>query len=139
MDMRLQDILRDNRVIITGGAGFIGSNLAEVLAEKNKVFVYDDLSSGKVSNLDELDVELIVGSLLDLDLLRRSFKGMDYVFHLGAIASVPKSIQDPISSNLTNQNGTLNVLTAARDCDIKMVVNASSSSVYGDSSFLPKK
>ncbi|MFA5313972.1 MAG: NAD-dependent epimerase/dehydratase family protein [Methanomassiliicoccales archaeon] len=136
--MRLEDVVRDKRVIITGGAGFIGSNLAEVLTEKNKVFVFDDLSSGREENIDGLDAELIVGSLLDLDLLKRSFKGMDYVFHLGAIASVPKSIDDPMTTNLVNQNGTLNVLAAARDCSVEKVVNISSSAIYGDSPVMPK-
>jgi nucleoside-diphosphate-sugar epimerase len=136
--MKLQDLVRDKRVIITGGAGFIGSNLAEVLTERNKVFIFDDLSSGKEANIDGLDAELVVGSLLDLDLLKRSFKGMDYVFHLGAIASVPKSIDDPMTTNLVNQNGTLNVLTAARECNVQKVVNVSSSAVYGDSVVMPK-
>jgi UDP-glucose 4-epimerase len=136
--MRLQDILQDRRVIVTGGAGFIGSNLVEVLAEKNKVFVYDNLSTGKMKNLDDLDAELIVGDLLDLDLLKRSFKGMDHVFHLGALASVPRSIDDPIASNLANIDGTLNVLLAARDCGVKRLVYSSSSSVYGETPTLPK-
>ncbi|MCE5296319.1 MAG: NAD-dependent epimerase/dehydratase family protein [Euryarchaeota archaeon] len=136
--MRLEDVVRGKRVVVTGGAGFIGSNLAEVLTEKNKVFVFDDLSSGKEENIDGLDAELVVGSLLDLDLLKRSFKGMDYVFHLGAIASVPKSIDDPMTTNLVNQNGTLNVLAAARDCSVEKVVNISSSAVYGDSPVMPK-
>ncbi|HSV42368.1 MAG TPA: SDR family oxidoreductase [Methanomassiliicoccales archaeon] len=136
--MRLEDIIKDRRVMVTGGAGFIGSNIAQVLAEKNKVFVYDDLSTGKVANLDGLDAELIVGNLLDLDLLKRSFKGMDYVFHMAALPSVPRSIDDPVASNLANENGTLNVLLAARDCNVKRVVYASSSSVYGDTPTLPK-
>jgi len=137
--MRLQDIVKDRRVLVTGGAGFIGSNLVEVLAERNKVFVFDDLSTGRMSNLDELDAELIVGSLLDLDLLQRSCKGMDYVFHLAALPSVPRSIDDPISSNLANQNGTLHALMAARDCGVQRLVYASSSSVYGDTPTLPKQ
>lgn len=136
--MRSQDIVQDKRVIVTGGAGFIGSNLVEVLAEKNKVFVYDDLSTGKMNNLDDLDAELIVGDLLDLDLLRRSFKGMDLVFHLAALPSVPRSIDDPIASNLANVDGTLNVLLAARDCGVKRLVYSSSSSVYGETPTLPK-
>ncbi|MFA5312597.1 MAG: NAD-dependent epimerase/dehydratase family protein [Methanomassiliicoccales archaeon] len=136
--MRLEDIVRDKRVVITGGAGFIGSNLAEILTERNKVFIFDDLSSGREANIDGLDAELVVGSLLDLDLLKRSIKGMDYVFHLGAIASVPRSIDDPMTTNLVNQNGTLNVLAAARDSNVEKVVNISSSAVYGDSAVMPK-
>jgi UDP-glucose 4-epimerase len=137
--MRLEEIVHDKRVLVTGGAGFIGSNLVEVLAEKNKVFVYDDLSTGRLSNLDELDAELIVGSMLDLDLLQRSCKGMDHIFHLGALPSVPRSIDDPLGSNQANLDGTLNVLVAARDCQVSRLVYASSSSVYGDTPTLPKQ
>ena len=137
--MRLQDIVQDRRVLVTGGAGFIGSHLVETLSERNKVFVFDDLSTGRLSNLDGLDAELIVGGLTDLDLLQRSCKGMDYVFHLAALPSVPRSIDDPIGSNLANQNGTLNALIAARDCGVRRLVYASSSSVYGDTPTLPKR
>ncbi|OPY31707.1 MAG: UDP-galactose-4-epimerase [Methanomassiliicoccales archaeon PtaU1.Bin124] len=136
--MRLQDLMRDRRVLVTGGAGFIGSHLVEVLSERNKVFVYDDLSTGRLSNLDDLDAELVVGSLSDLDLLQRTCKGMDYVFHLAAIPSVPRSIDDPAGSNIANQNGTLNALIAARDCHVTRLVYSSSSSVYGDTPTLPK-
>ena len=125
--------------MITGGAGFIGSHLARALAEKNQVFIYDDLSSGRLRNIQGLDAELIEGSLADLDLLHRSFKGMDYVFHLAAQVSVPGSVDDPIKCHLINQTGTLNVLLAARDCEVRKVVNTSSAAVYGDEPTLPKR
>jgi UDP-glucose 4-epimerase len=135
----LTQTVKDRRVMVTGGAGFIGSHLVEVLAERNKVFVYDDLSTGAMHNLDDLDAELVVGSLLDQDLLRRTVKGIDLVFHLGALPSDPRSIEDPVSSNLANQNGTLNILMAAREAKVERVVYASSSSVYGDAPQQPKR
>jgi nucleoside-diphosphate-sugar epimerase len=130
MKAGLAQTVKDRRVMVTGGAGFIGSHLVEVLAERNKVFVYD---------LDDLDAELVVGSLLDQDLLQRTVKGMDILFHLGALPSVPRSIEDPVSSNLANQNGTLNLLMAAREAQVERVVYASSSSVYGDAPRQPKR
>jgi nucleoside-diphosphate-sugar epimerase len=136
---RLGKIVEDRRVMVTGGAGFIGSHLVEVLTERNKVFVYDDLSTGAMHNLDDLDAELVVGSLLDQDLLQRTVKGMDFVFHLGALPSVPRSIEDPIASNLANQNGTLNLLMAAKEAKLERVIYASSSSVYGDAPQQPKR
>lgn len=136
---QLRRTITDRRVMVTGGAGFIGSHLVEVLAERNKVFVYDDLSTGSMDNLDDLDAELVVGSLLDQDLLRRTIKGMDHVFHLGALPSVPRSIEDPVSSNLANQNGTLNLLMAAKWAEVEKVIYASSSSVYGDAPEQPKR
>ncbi len=133
--------MENKRVLITGGAGFIGSNLAEKLAEENEVVILDDLSTGKIENIEALikkdNVTFIHGSITDLGLLQESFKDIDYVFHQAAIASVPKSIKDPKSSNEVNITGTLNVLIAAKDARIKKLVYASSSSVYGDTSLLP--
>ncbi len=125
------------RVLVTGGAGFIGSNIAEELAKGNEVVILDDLSTGAIENIEELiknkNVKFIRGSITDLGLLRRSLEGIDYVFHLAALPSVPRSIEDPISCNNVNINGTLNVLIAARDNQIKKVVYSSSCAVYGDS------
>ncbi len=135
----LARLVQDRRVMVTGGAGFIGSHLVEVLSERNKVFVYDDLSTGALRNLDDLDAELVVGSLLDQDLLYRTVKGMDLIFHLGALPSVPRSVEDPVGSNLANQNGTLNLLMAAKEAKVERVVYASSSSVYGDAPEQPKR
>ncbi len=124
---------------ITGGAGFIGSNLAEALAEENEVVVIDDLSSGRRENLAGLDVAFIEGSINDLDLLRQAFEGATCVFHEAAIASVQRSVEDPIGTSRVGVEGTLNVLVAARDAGADRVVFASSAAVYGDSPELPKR
>lgn len=134
--------MNGKRIIVTGGAGFIGSNLVRFLADENDVVVVDDLSTGELGNIrdlvDDQSVVFINGSITDLDLLQDTFKDIDYVFHQAAIPSVPRSVKDPIKSNFANVNGTLNVLVAARDNKVKKVVYASSSSVYGDSPVLPK-
>ena len=135
--------MKDKNVVITGGAGFIGSNLTRTLAADNNVTVIDDLSTGNLENIKDLidnqSILFVEGSITDLDLLIKTFKNVDYVFHEAAIPSVPRSIKDPIKSNYTNVNGTLNVLVAARDSRVEKVVYASSSSVYGDTPVLPKK
>lgn len=129
-------------VVVTGGAGFIGSNLARALAKDNTVIVIDNLSTGNFKNIQDLvgtnKIKFIKGSVTDLDILQKTFRDVDYVFHQAAIASVPKSIEDPVKSNDVNVNGTLNVLVAARDNNVKKVVFASSCSVYGDTPTLPK-
>jgi len=127
------------KLAITGGAGFIGSNLAEALAEENEVVVLDDLSTGKLGNLAGIKAKLVKGSITDLELLKRTFEDVDCVFHLAAVASVQKSVEDPIRTNQVNIYGTLNVLLAARDAGVKRVVFASSSAVYGDDPQLPKR
>ena len=127
------------KIVITGGAGFIGSNLAEELAKKHEVVIIDDLSTGRVENVEALDLELVRGSITDPDLLRENFRGVDYVFHQAALPSVQRSIEDPVLANEVNICGTLNVLVAARDADVKKVIYASSSSVYGDTPELPKR
>lgn len=131
------------KVVVTGGAGFIGSNLAELLADRGyHVIILDDLSTGKKENIDALlkrpSVEFIQGSITDLTLLQKVFKNAIYVFHQAAIPSVPRSIENPKASHEVNATGTLNVLLAARDNGIKKVIYASSSSVYGDTPTLPK-
>lgn len=127
------------KVIITGGAGFIGSNLAEALAGENEVIVVDDFSTGKKENLRGIDAGLIEGSIVDLGLLRKAFDGATCVFHLGAIASVQRSVEDPLLVNEVNLLGTLNVMTAARDAGVRRVVFASTAAVYGTSPELPKQ
>lgn len=124
--------------MVTGGAGFIGSNLAEELSKRYEVTVLDDLSTGRESNLSGLDVEFAQGSILDTELLARTFRDAHFVFHEAALPSVQRSVEDPARSNLVNVNGTLNVLLAARDAGVKKVLIASSSSVYGDTPVLPK-
>ena len=135
--------MKNKRVVVTGGAGFIGSNLAEELAKDNEVVVLDDLSTGRPENIENLikktNVQFIQGSITDLALLQKTFKEVDFVFHQAAIASVSKSVADPAASNEVNLNGTLNVLIAARDNHVKKVVYASSCAVYGDSPVLPKR
>jgi len=132
------------KVIVTGGAGFIGSHLAELLLSRGyHVIIIDDLSTGKIVNIEPLlksmRVEFIQGSILDLHLLQESFRGVDFVFHQAALSSVPRSVEDPLSSNKVNITGTVNVLLAARDNNVKKVIYASSSSVYGDTPTLPKR
>ena len=126
-------------ILVTGGAGFIGSNLAEELLEKHEVVIIDDFSTGRVENVENLDVELVQGSITDPDLLKENFRGVDYVFHQAALPSVQRSVEDPVLANEVNVCGTLNVLVAARDADVKKVIYASSSSVYGDTPELPKR
>jgi len=127
------------KILVTGGAGFIGSNLAEELSKKHEVVIIDDLSTGRVENVEYLDAELVQGSITDPDMLKENFRGVDYVFHQAALPSVQRSIEDPVLTNEVNICGTLNVLVAARDADVKKVIYASSSSVYGDTPELPKR
>lgn len=132
------------KVVVTGGAGFIGSHLTEELvAQGYKVVVLDDFSTASDENIASLrqkgNVELAQGSITDLPRLQKLFEGIDYVFHQAAMARVPRSIEDPLTVNQVNITGTLNVLLAARDNGVKKVVFASSSSVYGDTSVLPQR
>jgi nucleoside-diphosphate-sugar epimerase len=127
--------------LVTGGAGFIGSHLAEELVRRgDRVRVADSLVTGRRSNLDHIpDVEFLEGDLSDLDVARRAVDGVDFVLHQAAIPSVPRSVQDPITSNRANVDATLNVLVASRDADVRRVVFAGSSSAYGDTPTLPKR
>ena len=135
--------MKNQKVLITGGAGFIGSNLASKLAENNDVIILDNLSTGNMENIKELtikdNVKFIHGTIIDIELLHNCCSDVDYIFHLAALPSVPRSIKDPISSNEVNVTGTLNVLVTARDAGVKKVVFSSSSSVYGDTPTLPKR
>ena len=129
------------KFLITGGAGFIGSNIAErILTLGNEVRILDDFSTGREENLSDFisDVELIRGDLRDLDVVSKAVTGMDYVLHQGALPSVPRSIKDPITTNDVNTGGTLNILKASLEKGVKRVICASSSSVYGNSPTLPK-
>jgi nucleoside-diphosphate-sugar epimerase len=127
------------KMAVTGGAGFIGSNLVRRLAEENEVLVIDDLSAGKMENLAGVDAQIIVGTIADLEMLKSAFQDVDCIFHLAAIASVQKSIDDPLETNKTNLGGTLNVLLAARDAGARRMIFASSAAVYGDTLQLPKR
>ena len=126
--------------LVTGGAGFIGSHLAEELVKRGEhVRVVDNLSTGKRQNLAHLpSVDFVEGDLVDLEVARRAVTGVDYVLHQAAIPSVPRSVQDPITSNRANIDASLNVLVAARDARVKRLVYAGSSSAYGDTPTLPK-
>ncbi len=128
------------RTLITGGAGFIGANLArELLLHGHTVSILDDLSTGRETNLDGVDVDLTVGSILDLELMNTLAADAESIVHLAARSSVPRSLNDPIASHLANASGTLNVLEAARRVGGRHVVMASSSSVYGANPELPKR
>lgn len=123
------------KFIVTGGAGFIGSNITKELLKRNhQVKVIDNLLTGKKANLNDVidNIEFIDADINDLELMQKEFKGFDYVLHQAALPSVPRSISDPIDANKHNISGTLSVLVAARDQMLKRVVYASSSSVYGD-------
>ena len=127
--------------LITGGAGFIGSNLAEHLVTRGKsVRIFDNFSSGRQENVAGLTgkAEIITGDFGDLAAIQRAATGVRYVIHMGAIPSVPRSVQEPAATNHANITGTLNVLLAARDAGAQRVVFSSSSSIYGESPTLPK-
>jgi UDP-glucose 4-epimerase len=127
------------KVLVTGGAGFIGSNVAHALLERgDDVRVLDNFSTGSRNNLAGLDVEVVEGELRSYERVHAAVRGVELVFHLGALGSVPRSVQDPLTSSAVNVEGTLNVLLAARDENVRRVVFSSSSSVYGSSGELPR-
>jgi UDP-glucose 4-epimerase len=130
------------KVAVTGGAGFIGANLVRALSDLYQVVVIDDLSTGKYENIVDVTnkdkVTFVQASILDLKVLTEVFHGIDFVFHQAALPSVSRSIEDPILVNEVNVRGTLTVLKASKDSNVKKVIFASSSSVYGNSLVLPK-
>jgi len=129
------------RYVVTGGAGFIGSNTVdELVLRGHSVVVLDDLSSGKEENLAECrnKITLIKGSITDIEVVRKAMHEADYVLHLAARTSVPRSVKDPIDTNRINIEGTLNVLVAAKETKVKRVVIAASSAAYGETATLPK-
>ena len=126
--------------LVTGGAGFIGSHLVEELCRRGeRVRVADSLITGRKRNLADLDVELLEGDLADIHVAKAATRGVDIVLHQAAIPSVPRSVEDPVTSNRANIDATLNVLVAAREAGVKRVVYAGSSSAYGDTPTLPKR
>ena len=130
--------------LVTGGAGFIGSNIVEYLFKYNakKVIVLDNLATGFEDNLKPYlpleNFQFIKGDICNIDDCNKACLGVDYVFHQAALGSVPRSIKNPIATHNVNATGFINVLLAARDANVKRIVYASSSSVYGDSKILPK-
>lgn len=131
------------RILVTGGAGFIGSNLCEELIRLgNKVVCLDNFSTGKMENIETLlshpEFKLITGDIRNLNDCRLAADGIDYILHEAALGSVPRSISDPITTNDVNVSGFLNMLVAARDAKVKRFIYAASSSTYGDSESLPK-
>jgi len=130
--------------LVTGGAGFVGSNIVEFLLNNGakKVRVLDDLSNGHLKNINPFmndeRFEFIKGDIRDLDTCKKAVKGIDYVAHQAALGSVPRSINDPITTNDVNVGGFLNMLVAVRDSDVKRFIYAASSSTYGDHQALPK-
>jgi UDP-N-acetylglucosamine/UDP-N-acetyl-alpha-D-glucosaminouronate 4-epimerase len=126
------------KALVTGGAGFIGSNLVEALLERgDDVRVLDNFSTGFRANLEGLEVDVVEGELRSYERVHAAVRGIEVVYHLGALGSVPRSVQDPLTSSAVNVEGTLNVLLAARDEGVRRVVFASSTSVYGTSPELP--
>ncbi|MGE5273390.1 MAG: NAD-dependent epimerase/dehydratase family protein [Verrucomicrobiota bacterium] len=126
------------KVLVTGGAGFIGSNLVRALLGRgDEVRVLDNFSTGNRANLEGLDIEVVEGELRSYERVHNAVRGTEIVYHLGALGSVPRSVQDPLTSSAVNVEGTLNVLLAARDEGVRRVVYSSSSSVYGSRGALP--
>jgi UDP-glucose 4-epimerase len=128
------------RALVTGGGGFIGHHLTRRLVREGyKVRVLDNFATGRRERLQEMDVELVEGDLRSYERAHTAVRGVDFVFHLAALPSVPRSMQDPLTTNSVNVDGTLNVLLASRDEGVQRVVFASSSSVYGANPALPKR
>ncbi|MFQ5614967.1 MAG: SDR family oxidoreductase [Anaerolineales bacterium] len=128
--------------LVTGGAGFIGSHIAEALLQRGeRVRIIDNFITGKKENLEGLlkDIELIEGDIRDVETVKNAVKGVDYILHQAAMRSVPMSVEDPWTYNEVNVTGTLNILLAARDAGVKRVICASSSSCYGNTDKLPQE
>ncbi|SFS55095.1 UDP-N-acetylglucosamine 4-epimerase [Zhouia amylolytica] len=143
MDLHKFKILKDKKVLVTGGAGFIGSNLCEVLLEIGaKVTCLDNFATGHRHNIEPFlgngNFMLIEGDIRNLEVCNKSCKDVDFVLHQAALGSVPRSINDPVTSNEVNVSGFLNMLVASRDAGVQRFVYAASSSTYGDSEALPK-
>jgi len=136
-------MISNHKILVTGGAGFIGSNLCESLIEHgDQIVCLDNFSTGKIENIESLltnpNFKLITGDIRNLSDCKEAVKGVDFVLHEAALGSVPRSINDPITTNEVNVGGFLNMLVAARDAKVKRYIYAASSSTYGDSESLPK-
>jgi UDP-glucose 4-epimerase len=126
------------RVLITGGAGFIGSHIAEQLQGQAQIRILDNLRSGFKRNIEGFDAEFVEGSITDKTTVRQAVKGVDYIFHLAAMISVPESMENPAECVEINVNGILNVLRAGADAGVKKLVHSSSAAIYGDNPVVPK-
>jgi nucleoside-diphosphate-sugar epimerase len=129
------------KVLVTGGGGFIGSHIVDMALNSGyEVNILDNFSTGRRQNIEHVksDVNLYEGDLRSYHTVHEAVRGCDVIFHLGALPSVPRSVRDPITSNQVNVDGTLNVLNAAKDCGVRKIIQASSSSVYGANPALPK-
>ena len=139
---KMNDKLKNKKILVTGGAGFIGSNLCEYFLENNEVVCLDDLSTGFMKNVDDFindpKFTFIEGDIRNSETCKKAVSGVDYVFHEAALGSVPRSIKDPANTNSVNIDGFLNMLIASRDENVKRFIYAASSSTYGDSKELPK-
>ncbi len=135
-------MLKNKNILITGGAGFIGSNLVDYFLQNNKITVLDNLLTGKEENIshnfNNNNFTFIKGDIRDLETCKKAVENIDFVFHQAALGSVPRSINDPITTNEINISGFLNMLVASRDAKIQRFIYAASSSTYGDSKDLPK-
>ncbi len=132
---------KNKTALITGGAGFIGSNIAHTLVEQGwSIRILDNLSTGQFARLDDIknDIDFIEGSILDDDLLRHALIGIDTIFHLAAKISVPESVEQPTDYQLVNGTGTLNLLNCARDANVRRIIHSSTSAIYGDDPRQPK-
>jgi nucleoside-diphosphate-sugar epimerase len=132
------------KYLVTGGAGFIGSHIVETLSQQeHEIVILDNLLSGNIENIQPFlrnkNVEFVQGSITDLSLLQKTFDGVDGIFHEAAIASVHQSVLNPLNTHAVNSTGTLNILKAAEECNVKKVVLASSAAIYGDHPLLPKR
>ncbi|MDR2966400.1 MAG: NAD-dependent epimerase/dehydratase family protein [Methanobacteriaceae archaeon] len=133
--------MQKKNIIVTGGLGFIGSHIVDELIDKNKITIIDDKSTGKLENLENPNHEnlkLVIGNLNDLN-LNELFKGIDCIFHLAALANVPKSVENPLFNHENNVNATLKLLIAAKNNNVKKIVFSSSSAIYGDNPNMPLK
>ncbi|HSG67342.1 MAG TPA: SDR family oxidoreductase [Bacteroidales bacterium] len=143
MTTEFKTTLKDNRILITGGAGFIGSNMVEhFLGQGNEVICLDNLSTGYIKNIEpffnEDNFTFIDGDIRDPEICQEAARGCDYIFHQAALGSVPRSVNDPITTNAVNIDGFVNMLIASRDQKVTRFIYAASSSTYGDSEELPK-
>ena len=138
----MNNVIKNKRILVTGGAGFIGSNLCDYFIENNEVICLDNFATGHLHNISHLienkNFTLIKGDIRDLETCIKATQNVDYVLHQAALGSVPRSLKDPITSNDVNVSGFLNMLVASRDSKVKRFIYAASSSTYGDSKELPK-